>query len=136
MLQFDSRFKDELRQFLIIAFPLSAAYLAEFSMFLTTKMVVGKLGYHSLAAVGIGGDLSFELLVVMMALLSVVGVLAAQSFGAGKKRDVGDSVRQGLFVATGLGLPAMVMIWNLDLALIITNQDPIVVDPAPYRQRV
>ena len=130
MFQFDSRFKDELKQFLIIAFPLSAAYLAEFSMFLTTKMVVGKLGYHSLAAVGIGGDLSFEILVVLMALLSVVGVLAAQSFGAGKKRDVGDSVRQGLFVATGLGIPAMAIIWNLDVALIVTNQDPIVIELA------
>ena len=48
MFQFDSKFKGELKQFLIIAFPLSAAYLAEFAMFLTTKMVVGKLGYHSL----------------------------------------------------------------------------------------
>jgi MATE family multidrug resistance protein len=130
MLPLDSRFKGELKQFLIIAFPLSAAYLAEFSMFLTTKMVVGKLGYHSLAAVGIGGDLSFEILVVLMALLSVVGVLAAQSFGAGRKQDVGDSVRQGLFVATGLGIPAMVLIWNLDLALIVTNQDPKVIELA------
>ena len=39
-------------------------------MFLTTKMVVGKLGYHSLAAVGIAGDLSFEFLIVLLALLS------------------------------------------------------------------
>ena len=126
----NSRIKSELVQFLIIAFPLSAAYLAEFAMFLTTKMVVGKLGYHSLAAVGIGGDLSFEILVVLMALLSVVGVLAAQSFGAGNKQEVGDSIRQGLFVATGLGVPAMLIIWNLDLALILTNQDPKVVELA------
>ena len=58
MIQFNTSLKDELRQFAIIAIPLSAAYLAEFAMFLTTKMVVGKLGYHSLAAVGIAGDLS------------------------------------------------------------------------------
>jgi len=125
-----TRIKSELRLFLIIAFPLSAAYLAEFAMFLTTKMVVGKLGYHSLAAVGIGGDLSFEILVVLMALLSVVGVLAAQSFGAGNKQGVGDSVRQGLFVASGLGVPAILIIWNLDLALILTNQDAMVVELA------
>jgi hypothetical protein len=63
MIQVDAQLKDELRQFFIIAIPLSAAYLAEFAMFLTTKMVVGKLGYHSLAAVGIAGDLTFEILV-------------------------------------------------------------------------
>ena len=130
MIQAETTLKDELKQLAIIAIPLSAAYLAEFAMFLTTKMVVGKLGYHSLAAVGIAGDLTFEVLIVLMALLSVVGVLAAQALGAGKKEDLGQSVRQGLIVSTGLGLPAMVLIWNLDLALIATNQDPLVVELA------
>jgi MATE family multidrug resistance protein len=96
----------------------------------TSLKVVGKLGYHSLAAVGIAGDLSFEVLVVLMALLSVVGVLAAQALGAGKKAELGDSVRQGFIVATGLGIPAMLFIWNLDLALIATNQDPKVIELA------
>ena len=130
MFKIDTTIKVELKQFFIIALPLSAAYLAEFAMFLTTKMVVGKLGYHSLAAVGIAGDLSLEVLIVLMALLSIVGVLAAQAHGAGKKRELGDSVRQGLLVATGLGIPAMFLIWNLDLALIATSQDPKVVELA------
>ncbi|HKJ52408.1 MAG TPA: hypothetical protein VKB27_12945, partial [Gammaproteobacteria bacterium] len=71
MIRTETTLKDDLRQFFIIALPLSAAYLAEFAMFITTKMVVGKLGYHSLAAVGVAGDLSFEILVILMALLSV-----------------------------------------------------------------
>jgi MATE family multidrug resistance protein len=130
MIRVKTTLKDELKQFFIIAIPLSAAYLAEFAMFLTTKMVVGKLGYHSLAAVGIAGDLTFEVLIVLMALLSVVGVLAAQALGAGKKQELGESVRQGLIVSTGLGLPAMAVIWNLDLVLVATNQDPLVVELA------
>ncbi len=112
----------------MIAIPLAAAYFAEFAMFIVTKMVVGKLGYHSLAAVGIAGDLAFEVLLVLMALLTLVGVLAAQALGAGRRDDLTDSVRQGFFVATGLGLPAMVLIWNLDYALILTHQDPLVVE--------
>ena len=130
MIKVDTTLKDELRQFFIIAIPLSAAYLAEFAMFITTKMVVGKLGYHSLAAVGIAGDLTFEILVIMMALLSIVGVLAAQALGAGKKQELGQSVRQGFYVATGIGVPAMVLVWNLDLALVATNQDPKVIELA------
>ncbi len=126
----DSTLRDELRQFFVIALPLAAAYLAEFAMFIVTKMVVGKLGYHSLAAVGIAGDLSFEVLVILMALLSIVGVLAAQALGAGRSDDVGQAVRQGIYVATGLGLPAMALIWNLDLALIVTHQDPLVIELA------
>ena len=130
MLRINSTLKDELRQFFIIAIPLSAAYLAEFAMFLTTKMVVGKLGYHSLAAVGIAGDLTFEILVILMAMLSVVGVLAAQALGAGKSHELGQSIRQGLVVATVIGVPAMIAVWNLDLALIATNQDPKVIELA------
>ncbi len=104
-------------------------------MFITTKMVVGKLGYHQLAAVGIAGDLSFEILVVLMGLLSVIGVLAAQAEGAGNKPEVGQSVRQGMIVATLLGIPAMAFIWNLDLVLSATGQDPVVIEYAiPYLQ--
>jgi MATE family multidrug resistance protein len=130
MIPIDTRLKDELKQFFIIAIPLSAAYLAEFAMFLTTKMVVGKLGYHSLAAVGIAGDLTFEILVILMALLSIVGVLAAQAFGAGKNHELGQSVRQGFVVATMVGVPAMIAVWNLDLALSATGQDPRVIELA------
>ena len=130
MLPVDSSLRDELKQFFIIALPLSAAYLAEFAMFITTKMVVGKLGYQSLAAVGIAGDLTFEILVVLMALLSIVGVLAAQALGAGKHDELGRSVRQGFVVATLIGVPAMIAVWNLDLALVATGQDPRVIELA------
>jgi MATE family multidrug resistance protein len=127
--------KAEVRLFLKIAMPLAAAYLAEYAMFITTKMVVGKLGYVQLAAVGIAGDLSFEVLVVLMGLLSITGVLAAQAEGAGNKPEVGQSVRQGMLVASMIGIPAMLLIWNLDLALQVTHQDPEVIELAiPYLQ--
>jgi len=116
-----------------IALPLVAAYLAEFAMFVTTKIVVGRLGYHELAAVGLAGDLSFEILIVLMGLLSIVGVLVAQAEGAGGKRDAGHAARQGLIVATAIGLPATVLVWNLAPLLALTGQDPRVVElAAPY----
>ncbi|MDJ0776925.1 MAG: MATE family efflux transporter [Gammaproteobacteria bacterium] len=130
MSHYESSLRDDLKQFFVIAIPLSAAYLAEFAMFLTTKAVVGKLGYHSLAAVGIAADLSFEILVVMMALLSVVGVLAAQAYGAGKQEELGHSVKQGFFVATGLGIAGTTLVWNLQPVLRAFDQDPIVVELA------
>ena len=129
--------KSELKQFLAIAIPLSAAYLAEYAMFITTKIVVGKLGYHELAAVGIAADLSFQILIIFMAMLSVVGVLVAQAEGGGKRDELGHSVHQGIFVATLIGLPAMIGIWNLDYVLIITGQEEIVIELAiPYLKGV
>ena len=104
-------------------------------MFITTKMVVGKLGYEQLAAVGIAGDLSFEILVILMGLLSIIGVLAAQAEGAGNKPAVGQSVRQGMLVASMLAIPATILIWNLELVLQATSQDPVVIELAtPYLQ--
>ena len=107
-----------------IALPLSAAYLAEFAMFVTTKMVVGKLGYYELAAVGIAGNLSFEVLVILMGLLSIVGVLCAQAEGAGEKKQAGLAVRQGIFVSLLLGTPSMILVWHLNIILEWTDQDP------------
>ena len=120
----NSETRNEAVTLMRIALPLSAAYLAEFAMFVTTKMVVGKLGYYELAAVGIAGNLSFEVLVILMGLLSIVGVLCAQAEGAGEKKQAGLAVRQGIIVSLLLGIPSMILVWHLDTVLGWTNQDP------------
>lgn len=123
----------ESRVLLKIALPLIAAYLAELAMFITTKIVVGQLGYLELAAVGLAGELSFEVLVILMGLLSIVGVLVAQADGAGQRRNAGHAARQGFIVAAVIGLPATVLVWNLGALLALTGQDPRVVALAtPY----
>ncbi len=123
----------ETAMLLKIALPLMAAYLAEYAMFVITKIVVGRLGYHELAAVGLAGELSFAVLVILMGLLSIVGVLVAQAEGAGRKRDAGQAVRQGFIVATALGVPATVLVWNLAPLLALSGQDPRVIAlAAPY----
>ena len=116
-----------------IAVPLIAAYLAEVAMFLTTKVIVGRLGYHELAAVGLAGELAMELLFMVMGVLSIVGVLVAQAAGGGRKSDAGHSARQGLILATAVAGPATAVIWNLDWVMVVTGQDPLVTELAgPY----
>ncbi|MCY4147946.1 MAG: MATE family efflux transporter [Gammaproteobacteria bacterium] len=129
-----ARFSDHTRQELSIlskiALPLIAAFLSEYLMFVTTKIVVGQLGYLELAAVGISGDLTFEVLVILIGLLSIVGVLCAQAEGSGDKKQAGLAVRQGFIISTAVGMPAMALIWNMDIVLALTNQDPRVVELA------
>ncbi len=106
-------------------------------MFATTKIVVGDVGYLALAAVGIAGDLTFEILLIFMGVLSMVGVLCAQAEGAGKKKSAGLAVRQGLIISLMIGIPATILVWNLDLFLRWTHQDPQVIQLAkPYLQFV
>ncbi len=117
-----------IKPFFVIAIPLALAYLAELMMFITTKFVVGKLGYVHLATVGIAGNITLEILLVMMSLLSVVGVLIAQAEGGGRHDEMGQSVRHGFYVATALGIFATWAILELDHFLAITGQDPEVVE--------
>jgi len=125
----------EARDLLRIAVPLVAVYIAEGAMLLTTKAIVGRLGYQELAAVGISGNLAFELLFVLMGILSIVGVLVAQADGAGAKREAGEATRQGLVIATAIGVPSTVLVYNFDEFLALTGQDPVVVElAAPYVQ--
>ena len=107
-----------------IAIPLAAAYVAELAISLSTKAIVGQLGYRELAAIGLAADTATELVVVLVGLLSVVGVLVAQAEGAGTKPAAGVAARQGLIVATVMGIAATLVVWNLDLLLSRTGQDP------------
>ncbi|MEM7022550.1 MAG: MATE family efflux transporter [Pseudomonadota bacterium] len=107
-----------------IAVPLAAAYLAELAISLTSKAIVGQLGYRELAAIGLAADTATELVVVLVGLLSVVGVLVAQAEGAGTRAAAGVAARQGLIVATVMGLAATLLVWHLDVLLAHTGQDP------------
>ncbi|MEO1611317.1 MAG: MATE family efflux transporter [Pseudomonadota bacterium] len=128
---------EETRRLLIIAAPLIAAYLADFAMFATVKLVVGELGFRELAAVGLGASLTFEGTLVLAGLLSATAVLAAQAEGGGRKAEAGNAMRQGMIVAALIGLPMSALIWNIDAVMRWTGQDPEVTALAePFGQAV
>ena len=123
----------EIRKLLLIAGPLVAAYLSEFAMALTTKAIVGKLGYKELASIGLAGDMAAEVIVVLVGFLSVTGVLVAQAEGSGRKADAGLAARQGLLIATAIRIPATAIIWHLDKILVLTGQSAEIIEPmAPF----
>lgn len=125
----------EARMLLLIAGPLIAAYSAEYAMILTTKAIVGGLGYRELAGIGLASDTASEVLIVLVGMLSVVGVLVAQAEGTGRRADAGVAARQGLLIATAIGVPATLLVWHLDAVLALTGQDPeIIALMGPYLQ--
>ena len=90
----------ETRTILAISLPLMAAYVAEMGMVITDMIIVGRLGSNELAAVGLAGDWFYVLMLIGMGLISIVGVLAAQSLGAGNRDGVIDAGEQGMIAAT------------------------------------
>lgn len=95
-------------------------------MMITDMIIVGHLGSYELAAVGLTADWFYVLLLIGMGVVSIVGVLAAQSRGEGNRRGVIMAVEQGMVAATLLSLPVMLLMWYLGPALGLANQDPAV----------
>jgi len=107
--------------------PLMAAYIAEMGMMITDMIIVGRLGSNELAAVGLTADWFYVLLVIGMGVISIVGVLVAQSLGEGNMQAIRDSAEQGMIVATLCAIPVTLAIWYLGPVLQFTNQDPDVI---------
>lgn len=114
----------ETKRILTIAGPLAAAYLAEFAMNATMKSVVGALGYRELAAIGLASDLTAEIVLVLVGVLSVVGVLVAQAEGAEDPAKAGLAARQGALIATAMAPLAAFAVLNLDSLIAATAKEP------------
>ena len=112
---------------LAISLPLMAAYVAEMGMMITDMIIVGRLGSNELAAVGLSADWFYVLLLLGMGVVSIVGVLAAQNYGAGNSKGVADSAEQGMIAATIMSVPVMLSVWYLGPVLAFANQDPDVI---------
>lgn len=123
----DRALRREVRTLAGISVPLVTAYLAEMGMMITDMIIVGRLGSYELAAVGLTADWFYVLLLIGMGTVSIVGVLAAQSLGAGQRQGVIDAVEQGLIAATIMGVPVMLAVWYLGPALTLARQDPEIV---------
>lgn len=116
----------ERRAILAISGPLIAAYIAEMGMVITDMLIVGRLGSIELAAVGLGGDWFYVLLLIGIGVFSIMGVLMAQARGSGKPELAIAYLYPGMVGATLLSIPISLMSWYLAPLLALADQDPAV----------
>ncbi len=115
--------RGELGHIMRLGLPLAGANLAEFGMVMTDMAIVGRLGVVELAAVGLAGGIMFDVLAILMGVLTVVGVLTAEAYGAGNQRRIGAITGQGLRIALVLSLPLVALSFLLPTMLSWTSQD-------------
>jgi MATE family multidrug resistance protein len=87
-----------------LSWPIAVSMLSYSAMTVVDTIFVGHLGTAALAGVGMGGVMSFALLVFSLGLLRGVKVLVSQAVGAGQHGRVADCLAAGLLIALGLGL--------------------------------
>ncbi len=116
--------KKEIRPTLALAGPVVVAQVAQMSMSFIDTVMVGRLGAFDLAAAALGSSAFYPVTIVCLGILSAIGPMVAQAFGAGDHEDAGRSLRQGLWLAGLLSIPAVFLLRHADSFLESVGLDP------------
>ncbi|MBD2104952.1 MATE family efflux transporter [Leptolyngbya sp. FACHB-261] len=113
------------REFLKLAVPLASAQVAQAAVGFVDTIMMGHLNTESLAAGGLA-SVSFQLVLnIASGIVMAVSPLVAEAYGAGRKRQIEQIARQGIWLSVLLSIPLMLIIRHLDSALLLLQQ------PAP-----
>ncbi|HEX4584618.1 MAG TPA: MATE family efflux transporter [Burkholderiaceae bacterium] len=95
------------------AWPMLVAQLAFILNFTIDTAMAGRLSAVQLAGVSLGSNLYVSIAIAMIGVLSALGPIAAQHFGAGRSDQVGRDVHQAIWLAAFLSLPGCAaLIWH------------------------
>ena len=110
-----------------LGIPLALSQLAQIAIQTTEVVMLGWLGPDYLAAGGLAANVFFIQFLFGLGVTTAVSPIVAQIVGRpgrrGKLRDVRRVVRQGFWVATALGVPFMLVCWQVRPILIALGQD-------------
>ena len=93
-----------------LGWPMFIGQLAVMANGLVDMVMAGHLSADDLAAVAIGSSVYFVVYVGMMGSLQSISPVAAQHFGARRMREVGETWRQGQWMAAMLGAPGLILL--------------------------
>ncbi|MCA3180929.1 MAG: MATE family efflux transporter [Burkholderiaceae bacterium] len=108
------------RAIVSLGWPMLVGQLAVMANGIIDNVMAGHLSPRDLASVAIGSSVYYVVFVGLMGTIQAISPVAAQQFGAGHLREVGETWRQGQWLAIAMLVPgALVLAWPhplLDLA--------------------
>jgi MATE family multidrug resistance protein len=120
--------RSEARETLALGIPLALSQLAQIAIQTTEIVMLGWLGPDARAAGGLAANVFFIQFLLGLGVVTAVSPIVAQIIGRpgrrGKLRDVRRVVRQGFWAATLLGVPFMLVCWQVRPILIFFDQNP------------
>ena len=96
--------RDHLPAIARLAVPLLVNNLCVGGMLSADTIMAGRLGVGQLAAVAIGSNFAGVFYFFAIGMLMALSPLVAHAYGAGRDGEIGNYVRQGLWLAAGIGL--------------------------------
>ena len=107
-----------------LATPIALAFLAEIAIVVADAVMAGKLGEDAIAAEGLGAHLLFTPQLLAMGVLSSVAALGSHADGARDAAMLTRVARQGLWLATLLAIPVLLVTAAIPAILHIGGYDP------------
>ena len=109
-----------------LAWPVLVAQLAVMAYSVIDTMMVGRYATDDLAAVGIGASIYFSVFVALMGVLLAVTPTVAQLHGAGRHGEIGEPVRQAMWLALGLAVVSIIVYSHPEPLLAMSEAPPVV----------
>ena len=108
-----------------LSVPIILTNLGQVAIQTTDVVLIGWLGPEALAASVLGINVTFVLLLFAIGVVAATAPMVAQDLGQHRHavREPRRTIRQGLWVALALGLPAMLLLWNIAPLLHLFRQD-------------
>lgn len=107
-----------------LGWPVLVAQLAVMGHGLVDSLMAGRYGTDDLAAVGIGGAIFFSVFGPLMGVQLALTPMVARLYGAGRKAQIGEQVRQGAWLSLLLAAVAMLVFRFPDPFLALSRPAP------------
>lgn len=129
-------YKQEIKQTLLLSFPIVVGQLGQLLMSVVDTLMVGRLGAQALAAAAIANSLFTLVMVVGFGITVAVTPLTAIAYGAGKHSECGIVLRQGLIVNLVFGLLLCGGVMALSECIVYMNQPAEIIGPASFYMKI
>lgn len=113
-----------LRSLFHLAWPVLIAQLAVMFNGVIDTVMAGRLAAVDLAAVGIGAAIYVTVFVSVMGVLLALTPSVAQLYGAGRRIEIGEEVRQSAWLAVLLGVPMIILLRHPEPFLALSQLTP------------
>ena len=118
------QFRTETGSLLHLAWPLLAAQLAQMGMGVVDTIMAGRVGADDLAGVSLGGSVMWPVMMLITGVLQAVTPSVSQLRGANKYNEIGEVIRQALYMAAVGAVLIVLVLVNIAPFYTLLEVDP------------
>lgn len=107
-----------------LGWPVFIGQVAVVSNGVIDTIMAGRYSTVDLAGVGVGAAIYFSVFIALMGVLLALTPIASQLYGAGRYSEVGEEVRQSVWLAMGLGIVCFALLRHPDPFFALTELPP------------